>query len=324
MMMRNEVGNVNTCILDGENGTERARQLHQDRLLTRQVGGIAPERDNDLSDMSRVLDLASGPDGGWVLDVAYTHPKIEVIGVDRSPSSVRYSKAMAKVQGLCENAIFREMDILSPLEFPDASFDLVNARFLQGILPTPATWSAVVREALRVLRPGGILRVTEAELPVTNSPASQQLAALFTIGMQREGRICSCDNQIISTPSRVENLLRHAGFESIQQKIHAIDFSVGRDDVYEGMRQNITIGIAMALPFLLRTKVVAEVGGVLSQEEFDVLAQQAECEMLDDTFSGRWDIVTAWGSKSLILGSSNVQENTTRTFRGAKGEAVYA
>ncbi len=325
-MKRNEVGilSTSTSILDGENVTEIARQLHQDRLLTRQLGSIASERENDLSNMSHVLDLACGPGAGWLLDVAYAYPKIEVIGVDRSPIAVRYAKAMAKVQGLSEKVTFREMDILSPLEFPDATFDLVNARFLQSVIPTHAIWLKVVYEALRVLRPGGVLRLTEAELPVTNSPALQQLAALFTLAMQREGRTCSLESQSISITSLIEHLLHQAGFEGIHRTIHSIDFSVGSDDVYEGMRQNIIIGVAMTLPFLVRTKVVAQDSGILSREEFDALVQHAEYEMLDDNFSGNWHIVTASGSKSFTADSLNVQEYAQRMVHHGGREAVYA
>ena len=81
----------NTYILDAESGTEMARLMKQDRLLTQGMGGLFPERD-DVSSMHAILDIACGP-GGWVLDVAYAYPKIEVVGIDISNTMIEYARA---------------------------------------------------------------------------------------------------------------------------------------------------------------------------------------------------------------------------------------
>src|SRR5437660_12153153 len=97
-----------------------ARLLDQDRLITKGMGGLFPERANDFSGLHRILDVACGP-GGWVLEVAFAHPEIEVVGFDISQAMIDYANAKARVRGL-NNARFLTMDMLKPLEFPDCSF----------------------------------------------------------------------------------------------------------------------------------------------------------------------------------------------------------
>jgi ubiquinone/menaquinone biosynthesis C-methylase UbiE len=86
----------------------------------------------DLSEVHDILDIACGP-GSWVLDVAFEYAKKRVMGIDLSRLVIEYTRAQARVQGL-DNASFKVMDALKPLELPDNSFDLVNARFLFGFM----------------------------------------------------------------------------------------------------------------------------------------------------------------------------------------------
>lgn len=113
-----------------------------------------------------MLDIACGP-GAWALDVAQAFPQKRVTGIDISRMMVQYAKAEAREKGLY-NASFQVMDALKPLAFADDSFDLVNARFITGFMSKAAS-PILVRECMRILRPGGILRLTECESPLTNS-----------------------------------------------------------------------------------------------------------------------------------------------------------
>src|SRR5947208_13801729 len=103
--------------------------------------------------------MACGP-GGWALEIAYTHPEIEVVGFDISQAMIDYARARARVQGL-DNASFRVMDMQKPLDFPDGSFDLVNGRF---VLFIPTSFIPVfLKECFRISRPPGPLRFTEVD-----------------------------------------------------------------------------------------------------------------------------------------------------------------
>jgi ubiquinone/menaquinone biosynthesis C-methylase UbiE len=122
----------NTYILDSESATEMARLISQDRLITQGMGSLFPEQ-LDISNFHTILDIACGP-GGWVCDVAFANPDTQVTGIDISNKMIEYARAMAWSQRL-ENTSFQVMDVLKPLDFPDNSFDLVNARFLVAFMP---------------------------------------------------------------------------------------------------------------------------------------------------------------------------------------------
>jgi ubiquinone/menaquinone biosynthesis C-methylase UbiE len=145
----------NTYVIDAENAGEMARLLNQERLLTAAMGGLFPER-SDLDNIYDILDIACGP-GGWVHQVAHAYPDKEVTGIDISTGMISYASAHAQVRKL-RNAHFQVMNALKPLEFPNESFDLVNARFIVAFMP-PAAWPKLIQECLRILRPGGIIRL---------------------------------------------------------------------------------------------------------------------------------------------------------------------
>src|SRR5581483_4813107 len=114
-----------------ESGAEIARQMDQDVLITRAMGGLFVEHP-DLMQVQRVLDVCCGP-GGWALEMAFVYPHLEVVGIDKSRSMIDCARAQAYVQNL-ENAFFEVMDVTQPLQFPDDCFDIVNARFISSFL----------------------------------------------------------------------------------------------------------------------------------------------------------------------------------------------
>jgi len=165
----------NTYLNDPESGGEMARLLDQDRTLTAAMGGLLPERD-DIEHMHDVLDVACGP-GGWVQELAFSYPHLDVIGIDISKAMIEYAQMQARTRHL-QNATFAVMNATLPLDFMDNSFDLVNVRTIAGFMKKWA-WPNLIRECVRVLRPGGVLRMTETDnWGTTNSPAFSTLMDL--------------------------------------------------------------------------------------------------------------------------------------------------
>ncbi len=278
--------NGNTYILDAESGTEMARLMKQDRLITQGMGGLFPERD-DVSTMHNILDIASGP-GGWVLDVAYTYPKVEVVGVDISRTMIEYARSQAWTQGL-NNAQFQVMDVLKPLAFPDDSFDLVNARFLVGFMPA-AGWSKLIDECMRITRPGGIIRLTEFDEPgTTNSSAFEEWMALTFRATRMAGLMSAPDGRNFGITPVLSRLLHEVGCQDIDHKAHVIDFSVWTE-AHETMYQNCVIAFKLVQPFLMKM-------GVTTQEEADQKYQQMLIEMMMKDFCALWYYLTVWGRK---------------------------
>lgn len=285
-MPTNPEQNKNTYILGAESGPEMARLMSQDRLLTQGMGGLFPER-NDIATMHGILDIACGP-GGWVLDVAHTYQKINVVGIDVSPRMVEYARTQAWAQGL-ENASFRVMNVLERLDFLDNSFDLVNARFLVGFMPQ-AGWSAFLQECKRITRPGGIVRLTEFDEPgTTNSTAFEAWKALTFRAVRKAGFSSSPDGHNYGILPLLSRLLRDGGLQNIGHKAHVIDFSAGTD-AFETMFQNCSVAFQLVQPFLLKMNLA-------TQEEMDELYQQMLIEMMLADFCAIWSYMTVWGQK---------------------------
>lgn len=142
----------NAYFMDPENSAEMARLINLDRLVTQCMEGLFSEQSPaDLADVHRLLDIGCGP-GGWVQEVAYAFSKIEAVGIDISHTMIEYAQAQAQVHRL-ENAHFQVMDATKPLDFPDHSFDLVNARGI-GFF-AKAVWPPLLQECRRITRPGG-------------------------------------------------------------------------------------------------------------------------------------------------------------------------
>ncbi len=106
------------------------------------------------SGAARVLDV--GPGDGWpALPLAAARPEFDVVGVD--PSAVRAGVCAANAARLgVANARFVQADAAA-LPFADAAFDGVVAA---SSLEESESPEAVFVELARVLRPGGVLRVS--------------------------------------------------------------------------------------------------------------------------------------------------------------------
>lgn len=109
-----------------------------------------------LSAARSVLDAGCGV-GHWGRALApFLAPEASVVGIDREPAWVAKAAEIAKDKGL-SRFLYRAGDVHA-LPFPDASFDLVTCQTLLIHVPDPR---AVLREFRRVLKPGGLLALSE-------------------------------------------------------------------------------------------------------------------------------------------------------------------
>jgi ubiquinone/menaquinone biosynthesis C-methylase UbiE len=273
----------NVYFVDHESAAEMARLLTQDRMLTKGLEDLFPAT-FDTASAHNILDLGCGP-GGWVQEVAFAYPQIEVTGMDISQSMIAYATMQAKVQGL-ENAHFTVGDLLEPLNFPDASFDLVNARLI-AFLPKEA-WPRLMQECRRILRPGGTISLTEMEW-ITNSPACEKQYSMFTHSLYLAGQSFSPDGRLIGVTPMLKSFLQEAGFQSSYLDAHALDFSYGTP-AYESIYENWKAFYKGLQPFFLSM-------GVATQEEADEAYQQMHVEMLLETFRGLIFMISAVGQQ---------------------------
>ncbi|WP_052889590.1 class I SAM-dependent methyltransferase [Thermogemmatispora carboxidivorans] len=275
----------NTYVIDSEQAAELARLMQQDRILTEALGGLFPEG-LQLPEDGHLLDLACGP-GGWTLEVAFAYPHAEVIGVDISPPIVEYANAQAWSRRL-ENVHFRVMNVMEPLAFPDSSFDLVNGRLMCGFM-RPEAWPRLLAECRRLLKPGGIVRLTEMEPVLTTSPAFEHFAALGALAMKRAGLSFSPDGRHFGITPVLPRLVRRAGFVDVRLRPCAIEWSADTPYHYPFFKDYLVF-LDLIQPFMVRA-------GVATREELARLYQQVVAEMQQEEFCAVWNFLTVWGRK---------------------------
>jgi ubiquinone/menaquinone biosynthesis C-methylase UbiE len=275
----------NGYVIDAESPAEMARLINLDRFITKGMGGALSGIPSQQ--FNTVLDIACGP-GGWTLDTAFALPDTEVAGIDISKTMIDYARARAISQDI-KNASFETMDISQPLEFNTGTFDLVNARFLIGVLKREQ-WPALLAECMRILRPGGILRLTETlNYGVTTSPSYELFFRLCARALYKAGYGFSINEDSFDMTPALPHLLRKLGYENVTIKAHALEIAAGLEgwaDFYE--TANITS--LMLTPLFIRTQVSDE-------EECRSLHDKILVELLEEDFYAMWHYITAYGTK---------------------------
>jgi len=272
-----------------ESGTELARLLERERFFSRILGGSLPEHADQaafLAPFQRVLDIACGS-GGWVLELAQRYPHLQVEGVDIDARAIRYATAQAQA-GRLDNASFRVMDARQRLDYPDNTFDLVNARFLVSI--GAAVMPSAVREMVRITKPGGFVRLTETEdYSITTGLAFERLSAMFLQAEKLDGFSFSPTGRTSGQTVVLGRLLRDAGGQNIQRHPTVIEWSTGTE-AHDPMVQHIGMWAKVLQPFLIKR-------GMTTQEESDQLYREADMEMWSDDFCALMNLLTVWGQK---------------------------
>jgi ubiquinone/menaquinone biosynthesis C-methylase UbiE len=281
-------GESHAYFTDAENVAEMARLTRQAQMLSRQIG-VLPSQIT-LPQAPALLDLGCGP-GEWVLHMASRMPDAQVTGIDISNVMIEYARFRAEEEGL-HNTRFYTGDILKlPLPFPDASFDLIYARFIVGFMRV-SSWHPLWRECYRLLRPGGIMCHTDLEdFGLTNSAAFTRFNALTVEACRRTQQCFSVDGGFTGITMMQAQIFQDAGFQNIAQQAHSINFSAGApayQDVYED-RQTI---MKLFQPFIVAQDVA-------SQEEIEQLYKRTMEDMRSASFRAIVYYQTTWGQKPL-------------------------
>src|SRR2546421_2263082 len=130
----------------------------------------------DLSRARSVLEIGCGT-GEWLREVARQYPDLQGIGIDEDKLQVKVANALASRDGLAQVAFLAHaINDLPPTLFPEGSFDLVHLSFLTRYILT-ADYPSLARMCAALCLPGGIVRWTEAELPMTPSAAVERLTS---------------------------------------------------------------------------------------------------------------------------------------------------
>ncbi len=274
-------------VQDRSSADERTRVEIQDTMITNAMGGVLPEQ-SDPSQLRRVIDVGCGT-GGWLIELAKTYPAIELlVGADISIDMITYARENARTQQVSDRTEFHVMDALRMIEFPEEHFDLVNQRFGLSYLRT-WDWANLIQKYQRVIRPGGILRITEGDVcGETNSPALTQLYDLARSAFYRAGHMFTPERTGVT--SELPNLFQRFGLLNTERRSVLVHYS--RDNPYlETFIEDMCLGFHTILPFLRKWTSLPE--------NYDAIYQQALHEMHDPDFTADLELVTVWGENPL-------------------------
>lgn len=148
----------------------------------------------------RVLDVGCGT-GSLAVRIRATKPEVEVIGLDPDPKALAIARRKAERAGV---AVRFEQGYGDALPFGEAAFDRVTSSLMLHHLDL-ATRRDMLREILRVLRPGGSLHLLDF------GPGEERSGGLL-------GRLFhGAEDLRENSDSRVAAILTEAGFEAVER-----------------------------------------------------------------------------------------------------------
>jgi SAM-dependent methyltransferase len=269
-------------VQDRRSKEELTRLTIQDRMLTTSMGGVLPEQ-ADPTIFRQVLDVACGT-GGWAIEAARMYPTMSLVGIDISERMIDYARERANAEQVATRVSFRVMDTLKTLEFPSASFDLVNQRLGISFIRT-WDWPRVIGEFRRVTRPGGVIRLTEEDNMESSSSAHARIVQLLHQAFYRAGNCFRPENSGVAS-ELVPLLIRH-GLTNVQIKNHQLVYRAGTPEgqLFVEDTQHI---LHTLRPFLQKWTHLPE--------DYDDLCHQALIEVQQPDFVATWKFVTVWGN----------------------------
>lgn len=255
---------------------DRAGEI--DRLAV-QGAAMAPHADSML-DLIRVgsgwtcLDIGCGPGGITQLLSRRVGATGHVIGLDMNAQFLEHARRSA-----APNVEFLEGDAYGS-NLPPESFDLVHMRFVASTAGEP---ERLIREAMRLTRPGGFVALQEPDASTLNCypphPAWDKLKAALLGAFQGVG----ADLQLAG---RLFALMREADLEDVQYR----PFLIGVRSV-DPMVDYLPSTVESLRGTVLRL-------GLLREEEWDDVLQRCRAHLRQPgTVFTMYTVAQVWGRK---------------------------
>ena len=271
-------------VQDRQNETELLRLAEQDRLVTASMGGVLAEQ-ADPGAFRRVLDVACGS-GGWIIEAAQSYPEMSLVGIDSNQRMIDYARAQAAAHHVDDRVEFHVMDALGMLDFPDVSFDLVNLRFAFSFMRT-WEWPRLLKELLRVVRPGGVVRLTDEEvIQQSTSPTAMEFCEMLLCALYRAGHLFAQESSGLT--AHLAPLLSQFGYQQVQTKAYALQYRAGTPEGQAYIEDGVRVFQTLR-PFLQKW-------GFMSKD-YDAMGKQLLEEIYRSDFNATWRLHTAWGIK---------------------------
>ncbi|CAG8592244.1 3929_t:CDS:2 [Ambispora leptoticha] len=161
---------------------------------------FSPPIEDKLNEGTLVLDIGCGP-GTWILDMASHYPCSEFYGFDIHeiyPTQIRPP-----------NAHFKQANALDGLAFEKDTFELVRLASM-AISFDELQYLEVIRDSLRILKPGGYIEIIETEDSFINEgPILRKFIESFKLLLARH-------DMDVKLSQKLDSLVSLSGFVNIQ------------------------------------------------------------------------------------------------------------
>lgn len=159
-----------------ETSVENEKELSESEILHEimkrcwGVNFVSPiEQELTIRKDFKVLDVGCGS-GTWLLELSENYPLTNFVGVDKIS---KFPKDFSQ-----NNLQFITGDILNRLPFEDNFFDFVHMSFVIMEFTDEQWEDIIIKELVRVCKPGGWIEFLEIEESKYLSPSSKRLLAL--------------------------------------------------------------------------------------------------------------------------------------------------
>ncbi|HEX5149278.1 MAG TPA: class I SAM-dependent methyltransferase [Candidatus Limnocylindrales bacterium] len=184
------------------------------RLLDRTAAWLTGGR-------TSLLDIGTGT-GQLAIDAIRRWPAVSVVGVDASAEMRSMADSLAaRTLGDAARRFRTEVAFADALPFPDASFDVALSSFVFQLVPNRAR---ALREARRVVRPGGILAYVswlQDDRAFTPDLVFDEVLESFDIG----GREPDGRSGDLPSVARAAGELRRAGFADVAAEPDVLEYA---------------------------------------------------------------------------------------------------
>ncbi len=216
-----------------------------------------------------ILDVGSGT-GRWVIEMAQEFPRTRITGIDIAP---------IPVHTMPSNAQFVQQDILKGLPFPSDSFDYVHARLLVAAIPV-TVWPTLLREYIRVTRPGGWIELFEGGTTFLNQgPHTQEFLSWWEQVSKKRGIDASLMGQL-------PGLMQDAQLQNVLGRLLHVPVGKWGGRPGQMLLTNLVSGWGGLQPVFAEQ---ASVSAERFQQTFQALPQEWE------TYQSRYEYVSAIG-----------------------------
>jgi ubiquinone/menaquinone biosynthesis C-methylase UbiE len=224
----------------------------------------------------RCLDLGCGPRGITDLLNERVGPAGRIVGVDKNDDFLAYARARANA-----NTEFHHAEAIDT-GLPGETFDLVHVRFVAGTTSAP---DLLLREALRLVRPGGVVALQEPDCDTMACypphPAWDRLMAAM------EGVFASIGADL-HIARRLHTLLAQAGLTDIRYRPFLLGLRAA-----DPMIDHLPATIESLRDAILKL-------GLLSEAELPQLLAQCRAHLRDPgTVVRSFMVAQVWGRKTL-------------------------